>query len=292
MILTLTRACNLRCGFCPLSLGKTTMRQGTAAKAIALYLQRHPGRTPRIRFFGGEPLLRFRLLRRIVEGFPRPAGSPEPAFSFPTNGTLVDREVLSFLAEHPGVEAAVSRVRDARALAGLPNVVVTVCVAPGREAGMPGHLAGLLAAGFDRLNFLPAFFVPWSAEQLGGLRRSFRLAAALLRRCRDRGRVVRVRNVATANPVPLFNHGMVVDSDGDVFPSNAVLCGPFAHLRDRLRMGSVLEPARIDWGRGRGLRWDPIFRRALGNQVYDATRRVDDALTEFAAELVRGGIGG
>ena len=119
------------------------MSPAVAAEAVALYLDRYRGERPRIRFFGGEPLLRFPLLRRLVEEFPKTR--LRPAFSFPTNGTLMDKKVVAFLKSRPDVEAAVSRVEGRRDLARLPNVLVNVSILPSAAAGLGKRVARLLA---------------------------------------------------------------------------------------------------------------------------------------------------
>ncbi len=285
LLLTLTNACNLHCGFCPLSLGSATMSREVAWKAVSAYLDRFPRARPKVRFFGGEPLLNFDLLREVVESFPRRRGRPRPEFSFPTNGTLIDSRIMRFLKRHPNVEAAVSRVRRPGELARLDNVIINLCIPPRGAAQVAPHVGRLLKAGFRKLNFLPAFFVRWSDRQLKSLERSFRLTGALLREWVRRGREVEVRNAATHNPVPLFNHGVVVDVDGDVFPSNAVLCSQFRHLRAKLRMGSVLDPGDIDWRRADGVNWGELLQDSLDHEIRRSTERVNGQLTEFVRGL-------
>jgi hypothetical protein len=96
-----------------------------------------------------------------------------------------------------------------------------------------------------------------------------------------------VRNISVFNPVPLYNHGMVVDIDGEVFPSNAVFCDDFKSERDNLRMGSVHKPAEIDWELPDRIDWAGIFKNGLDKDVYDSTMRVNDLLTEFVQNLAR-----
>lgn len=291
LVLTLTRACNLRCGFCPLVLGRGNMSPALAKKAASVYLKLFPRGKLRVRFFGGEPLLRFRTLRGMIERYPWPR-QRAPRFSFPTNGTKLTPDVLKFLKRRPDVEAAVSRVRDAPSLARLPNVLVNLYIPPDGAGSVGTYLARLLRAGLYRVNFLPVFYKPWRAAALRDLERSFRVAAGLILAARDAGRPVEVRNLSVLSPAPLFNHGMVVDVDGDVFPSNIVLCSPFERLRPSLRLGSVLEPERLDIRKADGVDWDAAMRECLDARAYRSTARVDELLTGFVRELERGGLGG
>lgn len=256
------------------------MSSEVAARATALYRDRFAGRRQHVRFFGGEPLLRFGLLRDIVASFPE-----EVRFSFPTNGTLFTAETADFLRTHPQVEAAVSRVRDVRLLASLDNVLISVCVPPQGAADLAPYVARLLKAGISRLNFLPAFYVRWNAGETAALRRSFGLTAGLIREWRSRGHAVEVRNAAVFNPVPLYNHGMVVDYNGDIYSSNAALGAGFKDLRGELRLGSVLKPKTVAWERADSIDWPALFRARLDDDVYQSTRRINDSLTDFVREL-------
>lgn len=255
-----------------------------ARRAVALYVRHCGTRRPRVKFFGGEPLMAFGLVREIVETFPREPGRPAPEFQLPTNGTLIDAEVLRFLAEYPEVEAAVSRIQDPRLLAAV-NLCAVLCVEPGRASDLGNRLAALLAAGVRKLNVLPAYFVRWEEEQLRDLARALCLAAELIRRCAGRGLDVEVRNLSVSNPAPLFNPGWAVDVAGEVFSSNAAFAAPFSGLRARLRLGHVRDgclapPRGPDAGE-----WDALLRGSLDVDVYRSTRRVDALLSGFVATL-------
>ncbi|MFA5139932.1 MAG: hypothetical protein WC728_11930 [Elusimicrobiota bacterium] len=250
------------------------MSRATADKAVSVYLFGKP-KISRIRFFGGEPLLRFRLLKHVVES------NPGTAFSFPTNGTLLDGRVQAFLREHPAIEVMTSRVPGQK----LPNLLVSVTIEPPRAADVAKRTAMLLKRGLNRLNFLPAFFVRWSRAELGELSRSLGVTAGLLRAWRERGKPLEVRNLSTRNPVPLFNHGMVVDVNGDVFSSNAALCVPFQGLRRTLLLGNLSRSEKIDWAKASAFDWDGIFRESLDPRVYRDTMAVNDILTDFVERL-------
>jgi len=251
---------------------------------IALYRRRYAGRRLRIRFFGGEPLLQFPLLRSIVLRMEAdPAGKPE--FSFPTNGTLLTPEVIAFLERRPDIEVAVSRICSLPSLRRLPNLLVNVCIPPGGGDQVAGYVSQLLRWGFTRLNLLPACFVPWRPQELVALEKGLRTTEVLLGRWADRGRPVEVRNLATLNPTPLFNHGLVVDVNGEVFPSNAFLASPLRSLRARYCLGNVRDPDRLDWERAREIPWDDLFREHMPAATYASTRKVDGLLTGFVDGL-------
>ncbi len=121
----LTARCNLSCTYC-----YQNRRQGrrmewqTLRAAIELLLGSESPEVT-LNFTGGEPLLEFPLLRRAVEyAESRSPPGKRVCFGLSTNGTLLDDERVSFLAEHcvrtqlsfDGVAAA----QDRRAQASFP----------------------------------------------------------------------------------------------------------------------------------------------------------------------------
>jgi len=107
IIIELTQACNLRCKYCsfseyyPLNRGYTgrTIDFATARKAIDYFLDRvSDTEEPSIGFYGGEPLLRFELLRRCVDYALEVRKGAPSRFSLTTNGTLITPEMVEYFA--------------------------------------------------------------------------------------------------------------------------------------------------------------------------------------------------
>jgi len=126
LVLMLTTSCNLACRYCyedreegcaPPDDGQGW--QGGAAREMSpesvrenvRFLLDHSGENRKVSvvLFGGEPLLRFPLIRTAVGDARRMAGErgKEISFSLTTNGTLVTREIAGFLMEN-GVSVCVS----------------------------------------------------------------------------------------------------------------------------------------------------------------------------------------
>lgn len=102
-----TEACNLACTYCyeknqgvhdrPLSL-----KQVDARKILDRYFEESGGRDVTITFFGGEPLLNFKVVREAV-GYALDLGRERGVavgFTMTTNLTLLTEEIAEFLAEH------------------------------------------------------------------------------------------------------------------------------------------------------------------------------------------------
>jgi uncharacterized protein len=109
LILELTRECNLNCGYCSTS-GKYYSRPKDAVihmdwrrcKAVLdFFCQRAGGsRRPVISFYGGEPLLRFDLIKQAVSHVKKHYKEKNFQFSMTTNGTLLDKEKIRYLIDN------------------------------------------------------------------------------------------------------------------------------------------------------------------------------------------------
>lgn len=104
LMLMLASNCNLKCTYCYSEQGtyggnSSFMSWDVAKAAIDLMLRNSDDRPTNIIFFGGEPLLNFRLLKRIVnyanEEFLK--RGRKVCFSVTTNGTIFTDEIGTFL---------------------------------------------------------------------------------------------------------------------------------------------------------------------------------------------------
>jgi uncharacterized protein len=96
--LCLTHNCNLRCSYC--YAGEKINRRmspETAQQAIDFLVANSNGSCI-VTFFGGEPLLELPLIRQIVL-YTRERYGKAVQFRMSTNGTLVDRDFLTFCRE-------------------------------------------------------------------------------------------------------------------------------------------------------------------------------------------------
>ena len=105
--LDLSGACNMGCVYCfENDIGSRTgsMSERTAMESLDFVFRKTEG-SPRIvlHFGSGEPLLRFELLRRIVEEAGRRAEGTgqEISYELTTNASLVTAEMSDYLSRHP-----------------------------------------------------------------------------------------------------------------------------------------------------------------------------------------------
>jgi uncharacterized protein len=104
----LTEECNMRCKYCFIDHSPADAEFDTIRRILDQVLKNSSDRGLSIQFFGGEPLLKFGLMKKAVEYIKElPNRTTDVYFKITTNATLVNREIASFLAKHD-FEVAVS----------------------------------------------------------------------------------------------------------------------------------------------------------------------------------------
>lgn len=107
--LELTEKCNLRCKYCIYhddfsnfrNFDIKDMKFSTAKKAID-FAMNHSGRELTLAFYGGEPLLKFDLMKKCIDyAYAKYAISKDITISFTSNFTLMSEKYASYFAELP-----------------------------------------------------------------------------------------------------------------------------------------------------------------------------------------------
>jgi len=100
-------SCNLKCKYCYADEGTYGIKEEKKQFTFDDYLQTYTkmkelhGGIKAISFFGGEPLLNYREIRKFVEYLHETYYSDEiPALSVNTNGTVLNQEILEFLGKY------------------------------------------------------------------------------------------------------------------------------------------------------------------------------------------------
>jgi uncharacterized protein len=112
LILELTRSCNMACTYCidgkaynlKDSLDFKSMREDVALRGVDYFLEHSSDQINplAISFYGGEPLLRFPLLKKVVKYAKTRADEKNKniGFSVTTNGTLLTKNIAKFLIDN------------------------------------------------------------------------------------------------------------------------------------------------------------------------------------------------
>ncbi|MBR5712713.1 MAG: radical SAM protein [Lachnospiraceae bacterium] len=100
-VLNLTERCNLKCTYCYVGAGEGQvefMKPETAYRIIDEYVAMNPNDKPNITLHGGEPLMDFSLVEKIIN-YAKPVRD-KLEISIQTNATLLNEERVRFLKEN------------------------------------------------------------------------------------------------------------------------------------------------------------------------------------------------
>ncbi|MBF0386576.1 MAG: radical SAM protein [Candidatus Omnitrophica bacterium] len=193
--ISLTDRCQLSCRYCYLDRDvQYDLSWPAANKAVSDFLQ--GAAAPRtISFYGGEPLLAFPLLKKIVNAVRRNYSSSSVALNLATNGILLDRKVAEFCAARAisvslsldgvkerhesqragggsgGSYAAVLRASRHLQVCRVP-VVANMVIRPADAAGWLDDFLHIIDLGFTRVHLLPDVTAVWRPVDINCFRRT------------------------------------------------------------------------------------------------------------------------
>lgn len=253
LFLVLTSACNLRCAYCYNSRAAPARMAWPVVDAAVARLWAGGERDVRVFITGGEPLLEFPVVRRVVEHVraTTPRGRTA-ALHVLTNGTRLGEEQVAFLARHrvsvqisfDGIEAA-QRLRGAWTVSRLEalasrlkrrhrawferRVSAAATLVPEAIPHLAASVEHLTELGFSEIAVTPAFGAVrgWRDELLPLLDDQFsRVYRSSLAHYRRTGRVpltaFRKRSAMGLSPAHTLcgvssGHMATVDVDGQVY---------------------------------------------------------------------------
>lgn len=306
LILTVTRACNLRCAYCPtVKDGWPGLSPDDVRRGLDLFVERHGGGD--VKLFGGEPLMVPDVVRAAMDHAATLPGIRRVYLS--TNGLGLNTEWLDYLRAYPkgvltisidGVpednrryRRAVDGVGDAYdhvvslipQLATVPRVVITQTIPPKTASRAAENFRHLRSLGFWRFNLLPGYYIPWTDEALDGLRVGFDGIRDEIIDAWDKGERLYLRNLFTLQPTPFFNSGFIVDSDRSIHPSNVGLSGSLDELLGETRCGDLDNPPSNELLAEKAAAINGLLETSLPPRVWRSTLAVDAELTRLCHSL-------
>jgi len=306
LILTVTRACDLRCAYCPTAKdGWPALSPDDAVAAVRLFADRYGGGD--VKLFGGEPLLVPEVVQAALDEAARQPRIRQIYLS--TNGLGLNPARIEALARHEKLILTVSmdgrpedhrRLRKGRGsvpdaydhlvgllphLLALPRFVVTQTIAPSTAAQAAANFAHLVGLGIRRFNLLPGYYLPWKADQLDALDRGFAEIGAAFRADWAAGGRLYLRNLFTWAPTAFFNSGLVVDADRSIHPANVGLSGALEGLLGQTRVGDLDDPPSPEALAEAAARVPALLEGALSAEVLRSTAAVDRALGRLVEGL-------
>ncbi|MFA5139127.1 MAG: radical SAM protein [Elusimicrobiota bacterium] len=302
--IAVTSSCSLRCAYCFVDkgAGQDVSREGSAA-AIRL-LVRSPGADKKLELYGGEPLLRFRRVRQIMDGAraeARAAGK-SLSVSIATNGVAVSDEQLRFLRSRgaklsvsfSGTDGVHDRFRKTRTGAGsfsrvvanLPRVFSTLgkdavdaifCVHPEGVGTMARDFEALMGLGFEHVNIEVVHGFAWKRRARREFSRQLDLIGEkVLSRIRSGGRIFLDTFFDFLDPGLKRFGACPFYRDLEMFPGGEYSFYPYPFVvRGEVERVAVGHAAQGLIERYRACRFEPRSRRCAGcREQYYVLRRI------------------
>jgi hypothetical protein len=291
LILIVTRKCNLQCNHCKVVKGNEMMNFATAWKAVSLFIgEGDSGSEKIIKFFGGEPLLNFSLIKEIMICSKR--NKLEPTFNLTTNGLLLKNEHIEFFSKRPDLEFFISSNQKKifnnkdfiSRLLRLPLLTVNFNLLPGCLHGSQSLFENLLKKKITRFNFLPSYYNFWPQKEIKSLRKFFQNAKKIID---EYDGDIYVKNLEVYSPVPLFNTAFTIDFLGDIYISELFLDKRLSRWRNEMKIGNI--HILKDWESLMSLPFefdfDFILKSSFSKRILESTRVVDFELTSFVEAI-------
>lgn len=260
LILLLTHNCQLRCKYCKVSKFSAFMKEDIAIKAVD-FLFTSNSQEIQIQFFGGEPLLHFDLLKRVVlyaEKVNKRA-KRELMFILTTNGIELTKTKVNFLKRHRFlVEFSIDgqienqmRIRKSRSGAsyykkmmnnfeylrstGIPYYSISVFM-PENVSCMFDSFVDLSKRGFRKLQLNYSLGIFW---QKSSIKELFRQTKKIVDFTKEND--VEFINFSSVRREPVVvNAELTVDSDGEIYLESGIcLEEDFLTMKRRFLVASV-----------------------------------------------------
>ncbi|MBW2977575.1 radical SAM protein [Candidatus Woesearchaeota archaeon] len=247
LVLILTYKCNLGCSYCPTIKANRIMKWGVAKRSLDLFSKLNSSDLE-IKFFGGEPLLEFELIKKIVKY--NKSFNKNFKYELTTNGILLDKRKIDFLKKN-NFELRVSIDGDKKTqLSGRGKnagkvleklnekdkeyVIVNIVISPKNVNKFYDNFKFLYSKGFRKFNLLPALFNDWSARKITEFKRQLTKIIPFVKEKR-----IYIKNKDILKTQYLFNEGIVVDYDGAIYNSNDILIKYFEKYKSKLNSKNV-----------------------------------------------------
>lgn len=286
LTLILTLKCNLNCSFCPIEKKDISLNFRTAQKAIDFFLPLK-GNTKKIKLFGGEPLLEFNLLKKVILFSESEAKklNKEVKLILTTNGLLLNNEILKFLKGHD-IELILSshhlndieKNRIISQLIKFPKISLNIDIPPQKVSNLYSDFVTFHKKGFNKFNLLPVYYVLWPGERLKILKQELRKIQDFSFQHFD----IRFANQELVGEIPLFNSSLTLDPRGNLFSSNIIIAKQFEKFKNLIFLGNIrkgeikLKPRSF---------LKKIIKENVDKKILKSTLTADKILNEFISSM-------
>lgn len=289
LTLILTLKCKENCPFCYIDKRDVSMEEGVAKKIVDFFINKG-GEEKTIKFFGGEPLLEFSLLKKIVyfckDRIKR--SNKRLNFILPTTGTLLNEEILNFVKLHQ-IELILDSMRFKKIkkdifkkLFYLPFLTLTINVSPKSVINLSEEFNRFYNLGFRRFNILPLYYINWPGDSPRILKEELKKIKFF---CREHPEIY-FKNIDFKGDVPLFNTCLTCDVSGNIFSSNIILFKNFSKFKKNFLLGNI---HNIDTNKelviSKDHRLENVINKTFSKKILRDTFKIDDILNAFVDSL-------
>jgi len=238
--LIVTYQCNKKCSFCKIDKRNIFLNKKIAEKAISFFLSQS-GNQKIIKLFGGEPLIDFLLVKKIIEFVSKKAKEikKKADYVISTNGTLLNERNFSFLSKNE-VEIVIDSIfiKEIKSvildkLVKYKFTTITFNVSPDNKNIFKEFLK-FYKLGFRRFNILPFYYLKWEEEKIDNFKKEINKIFNFFLNKTD----IYFKNIYNFGQVPLFNSWLTCDTDGKFYISNAILFKDFEKYKDKFLFGN------------------------------------------------------
>ena len=267
LILLLTHACQLKCRYCRVRKFSGSMPEEIALKAVdLLFTSNRPDL--QLQFFGGEPLLRFDLVKKAVEYAAKLNRKQKRRLTFilTTNGIALTPEKVDFFKKHKfliecsvdgeienqlkmrspvdGVDYYSRLLENYKYLfrCGVAHYSISV-VMPGNVSHMYENFRHLVKLGFRRLqmNYSLGFFWPQA-----DIMKLFEQTAKITGYLKDRKDIEFINKTSIRREPVVLNAELTVDCDGGVYLESGIcLEEDFADMKRKFLVTHIRKAKNI-----------------------------------------------
>lgn len=303
LIIIITHQCNLNCRYC-LSLKKREfIKKEIAFQAIDLYFSSLADGSGKIKIFGGEPLLKINLLKKIIK-YIRKQNSGI-AIELTTNGTLLEHDIIGWLKNYKvnlsisidgdeksqllnktGISSAIYQKTISLVKKASLGMIINMVIAPNNVDSFFQNFIYLYNLNVRKFNFLPASYLPWSKRELKLLENQFNLISFFIHNHPE----IYVKNIDINNDLLLFNLGIVVDCNGDIFFTDAVMAKRLQKIKKNFKIGNIkslnsLKPLLRLNTQQQKEKIESFIKNLFKQKALKANQAIDSSLNNFVESL-------
>lgn len=234
----------MKCFACPVKIKNETISLELFKTAV-VKLRTFIEEAAVVKLFGGEPLLEFELLLKLISHLREK--SYRGLIEIGTNGQLLNKEMITSLKQFGDVQLNInSDLGDKGIFADFKNVIRNVRIYPGKISDtfkLIQSISDTARKGGHRINLLPVVYTEWTPEQIHELDILLPSLLEYIRRNK-----LNLENYTRYGDIPLFNNAITVDTDGEIYSSDLCMANIPVKLKQKLlfKDGVKYTPSNFD----------------------------------------------